>query len=71
MKNASVIASRYDRNSKRTFYVANLPGDGGKDWGYTMNAKDALLLNAYWSRRFQSNCRKVGVEATLFARLLW
>jgi hypothetical protein len=45
------------------FYVANLPGDGGKGWGYTTKAADAIPLSPYWQRRFAADCRRVGTEA--------
>lgn len=45
------------------YYVAQVPGDGGKDWGYTEDPKQAILLNKYWQRRFNADCRHVGVQA--------
>ena len=43
-----------------TYYVAQVPGDGGKDWGYTENPSKAALVSAYWMRRFISDCEHVG-----------
>jgi hypothetical protein len=34
------------------FYVAQVPGDGGLDWGYTKNPSEAIHLPIYWQRRF-------------------
>ena len=47
------------------FYVAQVKGDGGVDWGYSTNAKDACHLSPYWVRRFKADCQAVGVEATI------
>lgn len=56
-------------NKDKLFYVAQLPGDGGKDWGYTehihgRNEFDkAIHLTPYWQRRFAKDCRRVGSVA--------
>jgi len=47
------------------FYVAQLPGDGGKDWGYTENRDHALKLSPYWQRRFNADCRRIGQVARI------
>lgn len=48
--------------SGRTLYASDLPGHGGKDWGYTDRSEKALPLSPYWQRRFAANCRAVGVQ---------
>jgi hypothetical protein len=40
-----------------TLYVQQVPGDGGKDWGYTAEAKKAIPISTYWMRRFVADCR--------------
>ncbi len=42
----------------RTVYVVNLPGDGGKDWGYTYHRVEAIPLSVYWRRRFEADMRR-------------
>jgi hypothetical protein len=58
-------------------YVSQLPGEMGKDWGYTtkpegvlrydaqidaMRALDAAKpLSVYWQRRFRRDCERVGM----------
>lgn len=46
-----------------TFYVAQLPGDDGVDWGYTEKPSQAKPLTPYWQRKFAADCRRVGYEA--------
>jgi hypothetical protein len=48
----------------RLFWVAQVKGDGGKDWGYTTEFAKAIVLNVYWQRRFNADCRRVGAVAT-------
>ena len=52
-------AQVFQPHVKQTWYVCNLPGDGGKDWGYTNKPDEAILLNPYWQRRFAVNCLAV------------
>ena len=56
-------AYRYWNESNPCFYVAQVKGDGGKDWGYTDKASKAIDLSPYWMKRFSSDCRFVGTEA--------
>ena len=46
------------------FYVAQLPGQDGVDWGYVTDYKKAITLNRYWQRRFAADCRRCNSEAT-------
>lgn len=55
----NATARRHWQNSTY-FYVAQLPGNGGKDWGYSERREDAIELSPYWQRRFLANCRFVG-----------
>jgi len=43
-------------------YVEALPGDGGKDWGYTEDHQNAILLTRYWKARFLSDMRHVSAR---------
>ena len=43
-------------------YVEAVPGDGGKDWGYTMDPSKALVVNTYWKRRFLKDMARVNAE---------
>jgi hypothetical protein len=49
--------------SHKTFWVSEVPGEGGKDWGYTEDSDKAKLLNVYWQRRFRKDCERVGYVA--------
>jgi len=44
-------------------YVAQVPGDGGVDWGWTNdpNARydPAIKLNVYWQRRFEADMSRL------------
>ena len=56
-------AYRTDLGLHACWYVAQLPGQGGKDWGYTMDVKQALDLSPYWVRRFRAYCNHLGQHA--------
>ena len=45
------------------FYVAQVPGEGGVDWGYTLECTKAKPLSIYWQRRFSKDCERVGTTA--------
>jgi hypothetical protein len=52
----------------RMAYVAQVPGDGGKDWGYTFVRTQAVPLSLYWRRRFErdmARCNQVGSFAPI------
>lgn len=57
------IAYRYWNQNYPIFYVANLKGEVGKDWGYSDKACDAVPLSPYWHKRFAADCKRVGVVA--------
>jgi hypothetical protein len=40
-------------------WVEFLPGDGGKDWGYTRDSKKAVPLSPHWQRRFRKYMESV------------
>lgn len=64
-KATAAIASRYWLPNHPWYYVAQVPGEGGKDWGYTTDHKLAKPLPIYWQRRFSSDCRHVGAAFNL------
>lgn len=37
----------------KTWYVAQRPGDGGSDWGYTDDPAKAGLFSEFWVKRFR------------------
>ena len=45
------------------YYVAQVPGDAGVDWGYVTNMRQAKPLPPYWQQRFEADCRRVGANA--------
>jgi hypothetical protein len=45
-----------------TFYVRELPGDGGADWGYVRLGTNAVPVSAYWAKRFIADMRRVGAK---------
>ena len=47
----------------RCYWVSQLPGDGGVDWGYTERSAEAITLTPYWQRRFAADCKRVNSEA--------
>lgn len=42
-----------------TWYVAQLPGEGGVDWGYSTKRTDARPMSIYWRQRFESDMARV------------
>ena len=45
------------------WWVANLPGRAGVDWGYTTVEAEAVVLTPYWQRRFRRDAERCGDEA--------
>ena len=60
----NLIASR-QWNARTLFYVAQVPGDMGADWGYTTERAKALPLNRHFAKLFAADCRAVGSVARL------
>lgn len=48
------IASRYCAHVDQTWYVRELPGQGGKDYGYVTDISKAVPMSPYWQRRFRA-----------------
>jgi hypothetical protein len=57
------IAHRPGPGGRGVWYVTELPGQGGKDWGYG-NASRAIPLSPYWQRRFAADMARVGSRAS-------
>ncbi len=45
------------------YYVSELPGEGGVDWGYTTKSEQAIVLSPYWQRRFNHDMQAVNTSA--------
>ena len=45
------------------YWVAQVKGDGGVDWGYTTSSAEAIKLSPYWQARFKADQRYCGREA--------
>lgn len=54
----------YVDSQKKYWYVAQVKGDGGKDWGYTLDYSKAIRLSRYWQKRFQADCQYMGRKAS-------
>ncbi len=52
------------RQQSGSLYVSELPGEGGKDWGYS-NSKYRLLSD-HWKRRFENAMHRFGDKAHCF-----
>lgn len=50
------------RPDGRYDYVSDLPGHGGKDWGYTTKVDVAIVVNEYWKRRFLADMQRVSAK---------
>jgi hypothetical protein len=48
------------RGSCPRWWVAQLPGDGGKDWGWTTKREEAIDIPPYWQKRFLADARHCG-----------
>ena len=59
-KSRYYICSRIWRDNLPVFYVRELPGEGGVDWGYVEERRKARPVSTYWARRFVADMRRVG-----------
>ena len=59
---AVYICSRY-LGDNLISYVSEVPGEGGVDWGYTSNKRQAKNLSLYWMRRFVNDCLRCNTKA--------
>lgn len=63
-KQATFVAKRHWHRDA-WFYVSEIPGKGGKDWGYTAFADKAIPLSTQQARRFRAHCRHVGALVSI------
>ena len=62
------IAYRFWTKNSRPWYVAEVKGDGGADWGYTEDMSKAVVLNTNQWRSFAKDMREVGSAAFALVR---
>lgn len=55
-----VTAHRNGIQKNQIFYVESLPGQGGKDYGYTEDSKKAAPLTVRQAKTFLAYCEYVG-----------
>ncbi len=48
------VALRYMSHVHECWYVRELPGQGGADYGYVTDASKAVPMSPYWQRRFRT-----------------
>jgi hypothetical protein len=53
-----VLAYRFFSTNSTPFYVSNLKGDGGADWGYTDDTTKAIALNRNQWQSFAKDMRE-------------
>jgi len=47
----------YQATSGKFVYIARVKGDGGVDWEWTSDPKQAMDVTPYWQRIFASDAR--------------
>lgn len=57
-----VTAHRSGIQKNQTFYVESLPGQGGKDYGYTEDPKKAAPLTVRQAKAFLAYCEYVNAR---------
>lgn len=50
------------RGYNKVVYVSKVKGDGGVDWEWTFDPKEAASVSFYWARRFMADRRACGVK---------
>ena len=60
---ANQIAYRFWSPKSAPWYVSEVKGNGGVDWGYTTDIEKAAVLNANQWKSFAKDCRDVGSAA--------
>jgi hypothetical protein len=61
------IAYRFFSNG-RPFYVSEVKGNGGVDWGYTDKITSAVVLNTNQWKSFAKDMRECGTVAFALAK---
>lgn len=54
-------------NRNKLYYVAQVAGDGGADWGYVTEYDQATPLNESQAKQFRADCRATGYDAQFLA----
>lgn len=62
------IAYRFFSAASKPWYVSEVKGNGGVDWGYTDNILKAVVLNTPQWRSFAKDMREVGSAAFALAK---
>jgi hypothetical protein len=62
------IAYRFFSAKSAPWYVSEIKGDGGVDWGYTDNIEKAILLNSNQWQSFAKDMRECGTAAFALAK---
>lgn len=62
------IAYRFFSAKSAPWYVSDLKGIGGADWGYTNDGTKALVLNRNQWQSFAKDMRECGTVAYALAR---
>ena len=57
------IAYRFWSKNSPAWYVSEVKGNGGADWGYTTEIAKAAVLNINQWKSFAKDCREVGSVA--------
>ena len=57
---AKQIAYRFMKVDGPAWYVSEIKGNGGVDWGYTNDASKALPINTHVWRQFAKDVRECG-----------
>lgn len=62
------IAYRFFSKASAPWYVANLKGDGGVDWGYSNDVTKAIVLNHNQWQSFAKDMREANSAAFALAK---
>lgn len=65
-KDEPMICAAHHGHVRKTWYIAQRPGDGGADWGWVDSAKDAAPMTPYWQRRFRADQERAGRMAVFY-----
>lgn len=62
------IAYRFWSAKSAPWYVSEVKGNGGADWGYTTDINKAVVLNTNQWKSFAKDMREVGCAAFALAQ---
>jgi hypothetical protein len=63
-----VTAYRFFSKASAPWYVGNIKGDGGKDWGYVNDITKSIPLNRNQWHSFAKDMRECGTVAFCLTR---